>query len=438
MNISKQEIDNLNAVLTVGIDKDDYAGRVEKVLKDYRKNADVPGFRKGNIPMGMIKKQYGQAVMVEEVNKLLQETLNNYIKEEKLDLLGQPLPKEGTEVDWSADNFNFEFEIGLAPEFEVNLEEEVTQYKIVATEKMIDDQVASIQKQYGSLQSAEVVAEGYVIAGKFENAENEIEKDASLEFTELSEAAQKLFLGAKVNDVVTVNTQELFENNQFLVNLVGIAQEDKDEANFDVNFTINEVNERILAELDQELFDKLFGEGEVKTVTELKEKIKEDAEKQFEQHAAQNFLNKVTDNVVENTKFDLPAEFLKKWLRVAGEKPLTEEEANAEYEKSEKGLRYQLIEGKIFKDNNLEVSYVDLQDRAKELIKAQMAQFGNANPSEEEVLEITNRVLSNQEEVQRLSEQIVSEKMLAFFKENVKVSEKEVSFEQFIEEAYKN
>jgi len=439
MNITKQQIDNLNAVLSVSIDKNDYSDRVENILKDYRKNANIPGFRKGHVPMGMVKKQYGKAVLVDEVNKLIQESLNNYITEEKLDLLGNPIPKEDANFNWDADDFNFEFEVGLAPEFEVNLQEgEITSYKISATEEMIDNQVESIQKQYGSLKPVDAVVEGNVIAGKFENETEEISKDSSIEFSNLQEGTQKQFLGAKVGDVLTVNTKDLFENNQLLVSSVGVNQADKDEADFDVNFTITEVNERILAELDQELFDKLFGEGEVKSVTELKDKIKEDAEKQFVQQSDQQLLNSVTESVIENTKFDLPAEFLKKWLRVAGEKPLTEEEAAAEYEKSEKGLRFQLIEGKIIKDNNLQISYEEIQENAKTLIKAQMAQFGNANPTDEEVDQIVGRVLTNQEEVKRMSEQMMSQKLLGFYKENAKLNEKEVTFEEFIEEAYKN
>lgn len=440
MNISKEQIDNLNAVLSVSIEKEDYTERVEKILKDYRKNANIPGFRKGHVPMGMVKKQYGQAVKVDEINKILQETLNNYITEEKLDILGNPIPKENPDFNWDEDSFNFDFEIGLAPEFEIALQgnDPITAYKISATEQMIDDQVKSIQKQYGKLSPIDAVAEESVVAGLFENEDEDISKQASIELSNLQDGAKKLFVGAKVNDVITVNTKELFTNNQLLVSSLGIAQDKKDELDVDVTFTISEVNERILAELDQELFDKLFGEGEVKSLTELKDKIKEDAEKQFSQQSDQQLLNTVTESVIENTKFELPAEFLKKWISVAGEKPLTEDEAAAEYEKSEKGLRFQLIEGKIIKDNNLQISYDEIKAQAKELIKGQMAQFGQLNPEDKELEEIAGRVLSNKDEARRISEQMMSQKLLAFYKENAKFDEKEVNFEEFVELAYKN
>ncbi|WP_010522164.1 trigger factor [Aquimarina agarivorans] len=440
MNISKEQIDDLNAVVTVNIEKEDYSDRVEKILKDYRKNANIPGFRKGHVPMGMVKKQYGQAVIVDEINKLIQESLNKYLTEEKLDVLGNPLPKEQADFSWDAEKFEFEFELGLAPKFDVNLQgdDSITQYKIVATDEMIDNQIKSIQKQYGKLTPVDTVANDNVVAGLFENEAASISKQATVEIDALQEKTKEQFIGAKVNDVITVNTKDLFENDQLLVSLVGVSQEQKDSIDVDVTFTISEINERILADLDQELFDKLFGEKEVTSVSELKEKIKEDAERQFEQQADQQLLNTVTESVIENTAFDLPADFLKKWLQVSGEKQLSAEEAAAEYEKSEKGLRFQLIEGKIITDNNLQVTYDEIKSHAKELIKGQMAQFGQTNPEDKELEEIAGRILGNQEEVKRISEQLMSQKLLAFYKENAKLEEKEVTFEDFVKEAYKS
>lgn len=439
MNISKEQIDALNAVVTVNIEKADYSERVDNILKDYRKNANIPGFRKGHVPMGMVKKQYGTAVKVDEINKLLQESLNNFITEEKLDILGNPLPKEDGDFDWDAEEFKFNFELGLAPEFEVKLQgkKAIDTFKIVATEEMINDQVASFQKQYGTLSPIDAAVENALVAGIFENTDADISKQTTLELENLEEGAQKLFIGAKVNDVVTLNTKEIFKNSQALVTQVGVAQELKDTIDVDVTFTISEINERILAELDQELFDKVYGEGAVTTVTELKDRVKSDTEAQFAQQADQFLLNKVTESVIENTDFDLPAEFLKKWLRTAGEKELTEEEAAAEYEKSEKGLRFQLIEGKIIKDNDLQIQFEELKDFAKGMIANQYAQYGMPAPSDEELEGTAARIFQNQEETKRLSEQLMSTKVLEFYKENVKVKEKEVSFEEFIAEAYK-
>ncbi len=191
-----------------------------------------------------------------------------------------------------------------------------------------------------------------------------------------------------------------------------------------------------MAELDQELFDKLFGEGKVTSEDELKTKIKEDAEGQFAQQSDQKLLNDVVESLIENTKFDLPKEFLQRWIAKTGEIRLSEEDAKAEYERSEKGLRYQLIEGKLRTENKLQVTFEELKDYSKNMIKGQMAQFGQTDPAEEELESIAARILSNREEVERLSEQLNSAKLLNFFKENAKLKTEEITYDKFIKEAY--
>ncbi|ORL44576.1 trigger factor [Zunongwangia atlantica] len=439
MNITRENIDELNAVVKVDIAKDDYAPKVEKILKDYRKNANVPGFRKGHVPMGMVKKQYGQAVLVDEVNKLLQENLNKYLTEEKLDVLGNPIPKEQENFDWNEDNYTFEFEVGLAPEFEVSLdlEKPVTKYNIVADDTMIDRQIENIQKQYGKLVSKDEVEEGDIVAGTFKNEEEGIENETSIELEKIKGKRNlNKFVGSKVGDTITLKTKSLFEDDHDLIQHLKVEHDKAHDLDIEVEFTISEINKRELADLDQELFDKLFGEGKVKTVTELKEKIKEDAEKQFVQQSDQQLMNDVTEALIEKTEFDLPKEFLQKWIRTVGEKPLTEEEAVEEYENSEKGLRYQLIEGKIVKDNDIQVDFETLKNFAKDKIKEQMAQFGQMDPSDKELDDIAARILSNQDEVKRLSEQLVNEKLLNFYKENMKFDEKEVTYDEFVKEIY--
>ncbi len=440
MNISKEQVDELNAVVTVDIVKEDYSDKVEKILRDYKKNSNIPGFRKGHVPMGMVKKQYGKAVLVDEVNKLLQESLNTYLTEEKLDVLGNPLPKEKENFDWDAEHYSFEFELGLAPKFDVvlNGKKAITQYKIVAGEEMIENQLTTIQKQYGKLIPQDAVKKEDLVAGTFVNEEKEINNPTTLSLDKLKGKKNvDAFIGAKVGDVISLKTKGLFADDHDLISALKIAQDSANDLDVTVDFTITEINAQELADLDQELFDKIYGEGTIKSVSELKQKIKEDAERQFEQQADQQLLNGITESMLENTTFELPAAFLKKWIQATGENPLTSDEANDEYEKSEKGLRYQLIEGKIIADNNLQVTFDELKGFAKELIKGQMAQFGQLTPEDSELENIASRILSNQEEVKRISEQLMSKKMLAYFKENVKLKEKEVTFDEFIKEVYK-
>jgi len=439
MNITRNNVDALNAVVTVEVSKADYAPKVEKVLVDYRKNAAIPGFRKGAVPMSLIQKQYGKAVLLEEVNKVLQENLNRYLQEEKLDILGNPLPVVTDSFNWDAEDFKFDFELGLAPTFSVDLaaKNDVVQYKIIADDTMLNAQVARIQKQYGKIVSADVVAEGNDVSGIFTNEEKGINNRTTLDMELFADSkTAKLFLGKKVGDVVTLKTKGLFNDDHKLMDVLAIGHDDVHGLDIEVTFTIDEVVASEPAELNQELFDKLFGPGVVNSLEELKAKIKEDAEQQFEQQANQKFLNDVTESLIANTKFDLPAAFLKKWIQTAGENPLTAEQAEEEYAKSENGLRYQLIEGKVMADNNLQITFEELKDFTSGLIKKQMAQFGQMNPTDEDVQGIVARVMSNQDEVKRLSEQVMSEKMLNLYKEKVKAKTKEVNYEEFIKAMY--
>jgi trigger factor len=439
MNITKEQIDELNAVVKVAITKDDYKDKVEHILKDYRKQANIPGFRKGQVPMGLIKKQYGKAVLVDEVNKLLQDNLNKYLTEEKLDVLGNPLPKQRDNFNWDAEELDFEFELGLAPSFEIDLKSKkaITHYKIVADKKMIDDQIERIQKQYGKIISKSEVDKKDEVTGTFKNEAEGIDKEGTLELgTIANKKTVEALLGKKVGDVATLKTKGLFKEDYLLSSMLGISGEKAKNLDITLDFTIGEINERELAKLDQELFDKLFGKDTITSKEGLAERIKEDSEKQFEQQADQKLLNDVTEHFIESTKFDLPADFLKKWIQMTGEKPLTQEEADKEYEKSEKGLRYQLIEGKIIQENNLQVQFEELKEFAKDFIKIQMAQFGQLDPQEEELNNIAARVLSNQEEVKRLSEQLMSQKLLKLYKEKANLKTREVTYENFVKEVY--
>jgi len=439
MNITKEQVDALNAVVTVTITKEDYKTNVDKALYNYRKTASIPGFRKGAIPVSLIQKQYGKPVLLEEVNKLLQTSLNNFLAKEKLDILGNPLPKINEDFNWDAEDFTFQFELGLAPEFTVDLsaKNNITRYDIIADDAMLNEQVERIQKQYGKLISKDTVEEGDDIAGTFTNEEKGINNPTTITTDVFKDKkTAKKFIGKKVGDVVTLSTKGLFDDDHKLMDYLKVEHDDVHGLDIEVNFTIDEINTHDKAELNQELFDKLFGEGAISSVEELKAKIKEDAEQQFAQQADQKFLNDVTESLIQNTKFELPSQFLVKWLQTAGENPLTAEQAEEEFKKSENGLRYQLIESKVISGNSLQVTFDDLKTFTAKVIKQQMAQFGQLNPTDEDVDGIVARVLTNKDEVKRLSEQVMSEKMLNLFKENVKYSTKEVTYQDFIKEMY--
>ena len=440
MNITKENIDALNAVIKVAVVADDYRVKVDQILSDYRKKADIPGFRKGHVPMGMIKKQYEKSIMIDEVNKLLQDSLNTFLTEEKIDILGNPIPKIDKDFSWDSETFSFEFELGLAPQFEVDLtsKKKVTQYIISADDALIDKEVENLQSRYGKMSAVDVIKDKTNVTGTFVNEEQQIENKSTINLSDLKGKANlKKFVGNKVGDVIELKTKGLFSDDHKLEGALGLSNDQIHGLDIKVSFTIEETTEIELADLDQELFDKLFTDGSVKTVSELRKKIQEDAEKQFQQQADQQLLNSVTEYLIDNTSFDLPSAFLQKWLATAGEKELTPEQAVEEYNKSEKGLRYQLIQEKIIKDNDIKLDYEELKEYAKGFIRSQMAQFGNMNPEDAELDDIANRILTNQEEAKKLQDQLLSQKLMTFYKEKMTFKTKKVTYEGFIKEVYK-
>ena len=438
MKIIRKDIDKLNSVLTIDIVKKDYETNVDKVLIDYKKRANIPGFRKGHTPIGLIRKQYGLSVKVDEVNKLMQKTLNDFLTKENLAILGNPIPKDSKGLDWNSDDMSFEFELGLSPDFEVsfNNKKAIDLYEIEADKKMIDSQITNIQSQYGKLASKLNVEDGFELNGIFKNSELEVENSSTFQLKNIKgklniDSIKKM----KIGESIVLKTKGLFNEESDLTFHLKLNENNKDQIS-DVEFTLNEINERIPAYLDQDLFDKLFEKDKIKSVTELRRKLKEDAEKNFVNQTDQKLLNDVTEYLIDNTKFNLPHAFLKKWMQRAGEKKLSKKEADAEYEKSEKGLRYQLIESKIIEKNEIKIDIDQIKNFSKELIKNQMKQYGQLNPDEKELESISQRILSNKDEVKRISDQLLSQKLISLFKSELKFKTNKVSYEKFVEMTY--
>lgn len=439
MHITKEQIDDLNVVVKVVIHKEDYQDKVEKILKDYRKQANIPGFRRGQVPLGLIKKQYGKAVLIDEVNKLLQDNLYKYLTEEKLDVLGYPLPKDQEDIDWDGDVFDFEFELGLVPSFEVSLKTKkaVTHYKIVADKKMINEGIEGIQRQHGTLTAKEEVGKSDEVTGTFTHEAEAIDHKTTIEISTLHKKAVNALVGKKVGELVTLNTKTLFKEDHLLPSALGVSKESAEQLDVTVSFTIEEINTRQPADLNQELFDKLYEKDQVSSEKELRNRIKEEYEDQFKRLSDQKLLDDFTEKLVKETTFDLPSAFLQKLMQRSDENHLSEEEAKEAFEESEKALRYQLIEGKIIKNNELQIQSDEMKAFAKDFVKAQMAQFGHFNPDEEMLDNIVSGVLENKNEVENLSEKLMSQKLLTLYKEKGNLKTKEITYENFIKEAYR-
>ena len=290
MNINKTDLDSLNSVINMTIDRKDYEEKVSTVLSNYRKNANIPGFRKGHVPMGMIKKQYEQAVIADEVNKLLRENLDNYIKDEKLELLGNPIPKAPKEaLNWKDSQLTFEFELGIAPKFDIKLSvlKKIIRYEIEPEKKMIQEQINNIQKQYGKLVSQNKIEKGYEITAQFRNKEVELEKMVNFTIEDIkSKKNISVLKEAKLSEVLSFLTKGFFRDDETLKRLLSLDDNKfKELLKSNITIELKEINERILADFNQELFDKLYAPGTVTSVKELEEKIKESLKLQFEPQA---------------------------------------------------------------------------------------------------------------------------------------------------------
>lgn len=438
MKVSRKNIDKLNSLLSIEVVKKDYESNVDKVLVDYKKRANIPGFRKGHTPIGLIKKQYGLSVKVDEVNKVIQKALSDFLTAEKLAILGNPIPKENKKLDWNSDDMSFEFEIGLSPEFEVSLKNKkaIESFQIEADTKMIDSQIENIQNQYGKLVSKNSISDGFEINGSFINKELNVDNTTTFQLKNIKGKANiGSIKSMKIGEVITLKTNGLFVKDSDLDFHLKLNDDNKGEINH-VDFNLKEINEKIPADLDQDLFDKLFGKDIIKSVTELRGKLKADAEKNFVNQSDQKLLNDVTEYLIDNTKFNLPEKFLMKWMETAGENKLSKEDAEAEFKKSEKGLRYQLIESKIIENNKIKIDLDQIKVFSKDLIKTQMMQYGQMNPEEKELESISQRILSNKDEVKRISDQLLSQKLITLFKSELKFKTKKVSYDKFVEMAY--
>ena len=435
MKISKEQIDALNAVITLEIDKSDYQGKVEEALNNYRKNASIPGFRKGHVPMGMVKKQYEKAIQADELNKLISESLNKFIEDEKLRLLGQPIPKEeGSDANFLGDHHKFVFEIGLEPEFTVDLSQPIDYYDIKVTDKEIDTQIEHLRSHFGTYEVSESISEKSQISGTFFNEAEQVDKFFTFAAKQLGEKAFEALKGKKVGDQLSLSTKGLFKDPHLLMQALEKPHDVVHDLEIEVTFTIEKIEDQVLADMNEEFFQKVY--PDTTTEADFREKVAKSIKEDFDHSSDVRLLDDATEMLIEKTKFDLPADFLKRWIRATSENPITEEEAAEDYEKSEKGLRYQLIEGKIVEQNNLQVSYQEIRDFCENAIRAQMARFGLFEIGKKELDNFVNNTLKERAEVERIHRELTGGKLIEFYKEKANLNKIEIDIDSFIEKFY--
>ena len=443
MNISKENIDSLHINLKIELQASDYKLRVESVLADYRKTLDMPGFRKGKVPMAIVKKRYEVSAKVEEINKLLSDAISKYILDEKLDILGNPLPKQVGEIDWQKqEDFIFEYELGLSPVFDLKMSKKnkITLYSIKADESMIDDYAADIAKRYGKMSSPDIVEEKDLVYGTFHELDingNHLEggitnqASVSLDFVK-DKKLKKEIIGSSKGAVFQIDIKKAFDNDTDAAAMLNLEKQVYLDLTSKFTFTIDNISRMEPAKIDSTLFDKVYGEGVVKDEKEFREKIAAEAEKMFEVDADRKFQNDSVDFLLENNSFELPEDFLKRWMQSVSDKPVTMEEIEKDFDSYKKSLKWQMIENKIAKDHQLSVSKEEALSETKKIISAQMAQYGQAMLEDIQLDKYAQNVLSNKEEEKKIYDRVFSSKITSFFKESFKIIEKEISYKDFI------
>jgi len=444
MKLTQSKAKDLMATITVEVVAVDYTEKVDKVLKDYRKTADVPGFRKGKTPMGIINKKYRASVIVEEVNKLLQDELYKHISSEKVRVLGSPMPIDEKPIDWeNSEDFTFQYEVGLAPEFDVKItaKDKLNYYKIKADAKLVDGYCTDIAKRYGKMSNPEVSVEGDLIFCAISQLDidgnvmsNGISNEATVSMQYISDnKIKKQFIGVKKDDVLKVNVMKAFTNHSDLGSMLNVSHDAlHDLVSEEFQFIVKKINQLAPAELTTELFDKVYGEGKVKDVKAFKAKVQAEAEVQFVGESDRMLKNDIVTYFIQKLKLKMPDDFLKRWLVQTSEQPITMEMLATEYDMYAKSLQWQLIENKILENYEIKVTQDDVMKQAKKLIGTQMKQYGQPEGDEKQLTDIATNILKNEDERKKIYDQIFDERTLIVYKENFKLTEKSVTYDEFV------
>src|SRR5690606_12176034 len=437
MNISHQKIDDINAKITVDLAPEDYNPAVDKAIKDQAKKAKLPGFRPGMVPVGHIRRTFGKSILFDEINRVVNEKISAYITEQKLEVLGQPLPvdEDDAKYNWDfKDTFSFNYEIGLAPEFEIPFaaDSEFTEYDIKADAATLEERIKNLRRSYGKMTNPEVSEEGDVLYAELKQDKEEgIEKTTSVR-TDIIEDAKikKSLAGLKKDDAVKIDVKKAF-NVADLARILGVTEEEAE--NLDVtNFqlTVKNINRLEEADLNQEFFDKLFAANEVTTEEQFNAKVKEEVENLFKQNSAQKLRNDMYTFGMDKVNVKFPEEFLKRWLKATNPN-LSGEEIEEGFADFLNNLKWTIIENRIVTANNLEVKYDEVVDLAKERIYAQIKMYNvNARPTEEQLSQFAMQLLSDREQANRLCAEVKALKVYDHLKTTVKINTEAMDYDK--------
>lgn len=444
MKVTAQNHDDVSALLTVTVDKSDYKEKVEKQLLNYAKNAQVPGFRKGKVPLSMVRRQYEAGIAFEEINKQVSDALNNYVNENNLKLVGQPIPQPMEDFNHNAEQLNVAFEVGYEPNVTIDLAKyEAPHYKVEASDKEINTSIENMQKRFAEQLPQDTIGEdtyialsvAQVVEEDAEGAHNHPPKNVTINSE--SKEAFELVKSLKMDGSVKVSKEEL-QNNEELAKQLGFSKAEAEHLHHDeVEVTVKDFYGLKNHELNQELFDKVYGEGSITSEEELKNKVKTELDEYFQQNADVHFVNKILEQITEKEDIQLPENFLVKWLMFSNQNITSEEQAREIFEKEKSQLKYQIIEGKLMNDNDVKIDYADVLAQAEQLVRNQLAIYGIHHLGDEEIQKYAVEMLKDQQQVQQISSEVAMAKLKDVILEKATKNETAISHDEFLEEIKK-
>jgi len=444
MNITRENSDDLNAVVKIEIEKADYDGNVEKVLKDYRKKANIKGFRPGMVPIGLVRKMYGRAVQIDEINKIVTENIQKYLADENIEILGDPLPHidENEKIDFDTqESFTFSFDIGLAPAFETKLSKKnkVTYYEIAADDKMKNDYLGNYTRRYGKFGKSDISEEKDILKGKIEALDETgnplpgrvMADDTTLSVEVISDnKIKKQFIGKSEKDSIDFNLRKAFPNDNEIAGLLKMQKDEAEKIDGDFRFTINEISRFSPADLNQELFDRIYGEGVIHSEEEFLNRINDEITANLRNESEYKLSMDLKKLALEKSEFGLPEAFLKRWLLRVNEKT-SEEQVEKEFGTFTSDLKWQLIRNKIARTNEIKITEEELQREAEKITRHQFQQYGLFYATDEQVANYAKETLKREEDAKKIADKILEEKVNLILKEMVKLETKTVTIEEF-------
>ncbi len=438
MDITLDKKSSTEALIKITLKENDYQPKVEEKVKEYARTASIKGFRPGKVPTGLIKKMYGKSILVEEINRLLSESVNNYIKENKLNLLGDPLPdlKKAESVDWdNQKEFEFDYSIGMVDDFKYDISDKVkvTQYKIELDKKTLDETLDNIKEQFGKQSNTEKPVSGDDFMGTLSSKDGELTNEGIIKFNYLSKSGEKKMLSSKPGDVVTLDIKKDFKDAHAVSHALNIGEDKAKELSGDFEFKLDKINHVEPAEMNQELFDGVFGKDVVKDEKEFIEKVKSTVEENYNRETGYFLDREIRDLLVKDTKIEIPGDFLKEWLLRSNEGKVTQEDVDREFDDYVDSMKWDLIKNKITDDNEINVEHEEVVNQAKAMILQQLGGAGAAEQLMEHMDAFADNYLKaeNGQNYMRLYGELRDNRILDLVKSKITIKEKKVSLDEF-------